>query len=122
MNPVHHDLSCQPIREYNSQLNRSSNFNIGTVIRDKSPHDFKKNTHSEFTFRKNDDIGAAAAEDDVHFLSECFIDTGELEYLYDCDNPKQIIVGRTGAGKTALLTEIQGSSKKTINLSPTHSL
>lgn len=81
----------------------------------------KKNTHSEFTFRKNDDIGAAAAEDDAHFLSECFIDTGELKYLYDCDNPKQIVVGRTGAGKTALLTEIQESSKKTINLSP-HSL
>lgn len=81
----------------------------------------KKNTLSEFTFRKNDDIGAAAAEDDVHFLSKCFIDNGELEYLYDCENPKRIVVGRTGAGKTALLTEIQESRKETINLSP-HSL
>ena len=80
-----------------------------------------KNTHSEFIFRKNDDIGAAAAEDDDHFLSECFIDNGDLEYLYDCDNPKRIVVGRTGAGKTALLTTIQGSRKETINLSP-HSL
>jgi hypothetical protein len=29
-------------------------------------------------FRKNSTIGAAAAEDDHHFLEKCYVDTGDL--------------------------------------------
>lgn len=75
-------------------------------------------TNSEFVFRKNDDIGAAGAEDDDQFLSECFIDTGELKVLLDCGNAKRIVVGRTGAGKTALLRQIEASRTHVIPLSP----
>lgn len=79
------------------------------------------NCSSEFTFKKNDEIGAAGAEDDSLYLPECFVDTGDLEVLLDCENPKRIIIGRTGAGKTALLTTIQNSREKVIEISP-HSI
>ena len=57
----------------------------------------------KFTFRKHATIGAAAAEEDAKFLSECFVDTGDLEVLLDCSDRRRIILGRTGAGKSALL-------------------
>jgi hypothetical protein len=59
-----------------------------------------------FTFRKHASIGAAAAEEDVKFLSECFIDNGDLEPLLDCSDRRRIILGRTGAGKSALLKKL----------------
>jgi hypothetical protein len=59
-----------------------------------------------FTFRKHASIGAAAAEEDAKFLSECFIDTGDLNPLVDCSDRRCIILGRTGAGKSALLKKL----------------
>jgi hypothetical protein len=59
-----------------------------------------------FTFRKHASIGAAAAEEDAKFLSECFIDTGDLDPLVDCSDRRRIILGRTGAGKSALLKKL----------------
>tara|TARA_R110002049_G_scaffold217972_1_gene389426 strand:- start:1310 stop:2947 length:1638 start_codon:yes stop_codon:yes gene_type:complete len=73
---------------------------------------------NHFVFRKHDNVGSAAAEHDSQFLDECFIDTGELEFLLDRKNPKRIIVGRTGAGKTALLYSLKNSSNHVIQLSP----
>ena len=74
--------------------------------------------NSTFVFRKNDDIGAAGAEDDERFLTECFVDTGDLSVLLDCENPRRVVVGRTGAGKTALLTAIASKRQNIIVLSP----
>lgn len=79
------------------------------------------NGKPHFTFSRHDQIGAAAAEDDNNFLSDCFIDTGDLRVLLDCSNPKRLIIGRTGAGKSALINEISRRSENTIQLSP-HSL
>jgi len=59
-----------------------------------------------FTFRKHASIGAAAAEEDAKFLSECFIDTGDLDPLVDCSDRRRIILGRTGVGKSALLKKL----------------
>ncbi len=73
---------------------------------------------TEFVFRKNDNIGAAAAEDDVEYLSECFVDTGDFAALVDCENSKRIIVGRTGAGKSALLSKISEEKQHVVQLSP----
>jgi hypothetical protein len=70
-----------------------------------------------FTFRKHSSIGAEAAEDDSKYLSTCFVDTGDLSVLLDRDDPRRLILGRTGVGKSALLrqlSEIEGA----LTLSP----
>jgi hypothetical protein len=60
-----------------------------------------------FRFKKNDDVGAASAEDDAEFLSKCFVDTGDLSVLEDIENHKCILLGRTGVGKSALLERLR---------------
>lgn len=70
-----------------------------------------------FVFAKNDDIGAAAAEEDSSFLRICFVDTGDLSALKDCLNPRRIIIGRTGAGKSALISEL-ANTRNSVQLSP----
>ncbi|MGA2571559.1 MAG: hypothetical protein ABSF23_13650 [Terracidiphilus sp.] len=59
-----------------------------------------------FIFRKHASIGAAAAEEDAKFLAECFVDTGDLEILLDCSDRRRIVLGRTGAGKSAILQRL----------------
>lgn len=71
-----------------------------------------------FVFRKHDNVGAAAAEHDEQFLSDCFVDTGDIKFLLDRKSPKRIIVGRTGSGKTALLYRLMHSNNHVIQLSP----
>ena len=73
---------------------------------------------AQFRFRKHDSIGAAAAEEDEAFLSECFYDSGDLEALLDCDNTRRILVGRTGTGKTALLLKIRNNEEHSIWIDP----
>jgi hypothetical protein len=58
---------------------------------------------AKFKFKRHASVGAAAAEEDDQFLSECFHDAGDLDILKDCQDARRIIVGRTGIGKTALL-------------------
>lgn len=60
----------------------------------------------KFKFRRHASVGAAAAEEDEKFLAVCFVDTGDLATLLDCHEPKRIILGRTGIGKTALLNQL----------------
>jgi energy-coupling factor transporter ATP-binding protein EcfA2 len=60
----------------------------------------------EFRFHKNDTIGAPAAEDDHEFLDECFVDTGDLALLLDDTERRVIVLGRTGSGKSALVTHM----------------
>lgn len=72
----------------------------------------------QFKFRKHDNIGAADAEADRAFLEACFIDTGDLKELRDCTSPKRIVVGRTGAGKTALLSQLKAVSDRVIEIHP----
>jgi len=79
------------------------------------------NNQCEFTFSRHDDIGAAAAEDDSNFLVDCFVDNGDLDIIVDCNNPKSLLVGRTGAGKSALINALEYKCHNVIQLSP-HSL
>jgi hypothetical protein len=65
-----------------------------------------KDAMSSFTFRSTDSIGAAAAEDD-EFLRECFVDTGALDLLSEIDDRRLILLGRTGAGKSALMRMLE---------------
>jgi hypothetical protein len=69
-----------------------------------------------YKIKKHASIGAADAESDKKFLKDCFIDNGDLEQLLDIRNPKCIIIGRTGAGKSALIEKLSESSNHLIGL------
>lgn len=76
-------------------------------------------TVQKFKFRIHDTVGGADAESDQAFLKECFIETGDLDILLDCTDHRRIVLGRTGAGKTALLTHLTDKgSKRVINIEP----
>ena len=63
-------------------------------------------------------LGDLDAETDSDLLSECFIDNGELELLQNTDKPESLIIGRTGAGKSALLMKIAEIEAKSKILDP----
>lgn len=73
---------------------------------------------NQFIFRSNQTIGAAAAEQDGQYLSECFVDTGVLETLLDCEDHRCILVGRTGAGKSALVAQIRAEGEHVMLIHP----
>ena len=68
--------------------------------------------------RRNFNVGHADAESDDLLLENCFVDSGDLALLVDCDNPKSLVLGRTGAGKTALLRQVERSVTNPITLQP----
>ncbi len=72
----------------------------------------------KYRFRSKDSIGVADAESDATFLQNCFIDTGDLALLVDCADHRRIVLGRTGAGKTALLMQLAGRASTVINVKP----
>lgn len=71
-----------------------------------------------FRFRRHHPVGAVQAELDQEFLDHCFIDTGDLAALTDIHNPRSLIVGRTGTGKTALLYHLKRNSDNVIEIEP----
>ncbi len=75
---------------------------------------------NKFKFRRNENIGNEGAEQDSEFLFECFVDTGDLDILRNTENPKCIVVGRTGAGKTALLLQLREAEENVVWLEPDH--
>ncbi|WP_271009434.1 P-loop ATPase, Sll1717 family [Paucibacter sp. B51] len=72
----------------------------------------------QFRFRKGASIGEPDAESDDRFISSCFVDTGDYEVLADCSTSQRIIVGRTGAGKSALMRHIKASQEHVIEIQP----
>lgn len=68
-------------------------------------------------FRKNVDIGSIAAEND-RFLKTCFLDTGHFANLVDMEDPKRIILGRTGTGKTAIINELKSKNWDIVTIDP----
>ena len=72
----------------------------------------------KYYFRKLDTIGASDAKGDELYLKNCFVDTGEIAVLEDFDDPRRLIVGRTGFGKTALLYHLTEKHKRCIVIRP----
>lgn len=68
--------------------------------------------------RQNFKIGELDAESDINFLENCFIDSGYLSKLLDSSDTASIIVGRTGAGKIALLHMVTQKAYKFKKLDP----
>lgn len=71
-----------------------------------------------FRFRSTDTIGVADAESDHAFLRDCFVDDGIVDLLLDCDDHRRIVLGRTGAGKTALLSKLAEKASTAITVQP----
>lgn len=69
---------------------------------------------SEIIIKKGLKLGELDAEADAELLDSCFVDNGQLRELLDIESPSSVILGRTGAGKSALLykisTEVEHSS------------
>ena len=71
-----------------------------------------------FKFKNTDQIGAAGAEED-EFLSNCFVDTGYVGIIENLKDHRQIVLGRTGSGKSALLLMFAASKQDhVITISP----
>lgn len=71
-----------------------------------------------FRFKRGASVGEPDAESDLKFLDKCFTDTGYYEALVDCNNPQRIIVGRTGAGKSALVHRLKSQEENVIEIAP----
>jgi len=83
-----------------------------------SPPPTARMNRSQFKFRRHDSIGTEGAEQDDEYLRECFVDTGDLAALQDMTSPRRIVVGRTGAGKTALLLHLSHLEARAAWLEP----
>lgn len=70
------------------------------------------------TVRRGMSIGQMSAEQDRRFLAECFIETGQPSQVGDIDNPKAIVLGRTGSGKSALLQHLEDTKENVARLDP----
>ncbi len=71
-----------------------------------------------YVFRRNSSIGAMDAESDEKYLKDCFLNTGDLDVLLDCEDPKRIVVGRVGAGKSTLLAKLKESHANAFEIRP----
>ncbi len=75
-----------------------------------------RNSISGFVFKKNMSIGEVDAESDIAFLEDCFVDNGDYEILATPENSHSIVVGRTGAGKSALIKQLERNENSSRNL------
>jgi hypothetical protein len=67
---------------------------------------------------RNCKIGEPDAETDQKLLSECYVDNGSLELILDTENHASIVVGRTGAGKSAILIRLSQVESNVIQILP----
>src|SRR5439155_5384911 len=72
----------------------------------------------KYRLKRLDNVGAADAADDKLFLDKCFVDTGDLDALLDCSDPRRIVLGRTGSGKSALLIRLSETKERVIEVKP----
>jgi hypothetical protein len=73
---------------------------------------------AKFVFRSNQTIGAAAAEQDSYYLSQCYVPTAALDILRDQNDHRRLLIARTGAGKSALLTRLREVEPHVVQVLP----
>lgn len=77
-----------------------------------------KNDGIPFRFTKGASIGEPDAESDEKYLDSCFVNTGDYQILANCKAPQRIIIGRTGAGKSALIYHLKQNEENVIEILP----
>ena len=70
------------------------------------------------TIKNNLKVGDLDAETDTSLLEACFVDKGYVNQLMDVCDPLSIVLGRTGAGKSALIYKITQSAEKSKQIDP----
>src|SRR5689334_2986156 len=75
-------------------------------------------SESDIVIWRHCSVGAPDAETDRDLLSVCFIDNGCLDQIRDTSDPASIIVGRTGAGKSATLIRLDQIEDNVIIVNP----
>jgi hypothetical protein len=76
------------------------------------------NHSSSLTLTPGLSLGMNSAEADDEYLAECFVKTPAYNELTNFDSSRMIALGRTGAGKTAILRGIQNNFGKTTEIDP----
>jgi hypothetical protein len=78
----------------------------------------KKPNKSAITLRAGESIGAAAAEQDHAYLKHCFVKLPIIDLLKDANDPHCILLGRTGAGKSAILWHLEQTVSQASRIDP----
>lgn len=73
---------------------------------------------TKFRLQKTMTIGALDAEHDRRYLESAFLETSILPVLQDTGDRRSIVVGRTGAGKTALLLRMEQVETQVVRIRP----
>lgn len=71
----------------------------------------------QYKFNRNIDIGSLDAENDK-FLLTAFVDKNDMSILRNMDDPKCILLGRTGCGKSALIRLLEEKEENLIRIDP----
>lgn len=77
-----------------------------------------RKNQSNYVISRTDNIGTGDADTDAIFHENCFVDTGVLKILQDTQDPRRIVLARTGSGKTALLKRLEDEQSNVIRLAP----
>jgi len=77
-----------------------------------------KTSSNPVILRRGVGIGSGNAESDDEFLFDCFVDYPPVDRARRFDSPGMILAGRTGAGKTAILRQIDKTSDNCVGLDP----
>ena len=74
-----------------------------------------------YIIRPGQSIGFLDAESDRTLLDQAYYDKEDLQIIKDVTNPRCILVGRTGSGKTAFLSTVENSPNfKVFRIEPEH--
>ena len=74
--------------------------------------------NAKIKLRQNENIGDTTAEHDIRYLRECFVSLPIIEDLLDHETHRCLLLGRTGAGKSAILWHIENSAQNTSRIIP----
>lgn len=75
-------------------------------------------SQEEFKIKKGLKLGELDAEADKDLLGACYLNNGQLEQILDVHQPASIVLGRTGAGKSALLFKVTQETEHSTLLDP----